>query len=263
MQNTLKFLEHTNYSKLKEYLYYFDQNNKDFKNLDFNIIIDLYKFDKKLREKLLFIIEDFEIILKNNMVKILGKNDPFDYLLPKTFYKTFKHAEFLKEVQKAIYNNRKNSLLTTFKKKYPLTKDYPIWIIIEILPMGSISLMYSFMKKHDQIDLAKIFDQNLSIDDLASWIYNLTLLRNFCAHNARVWNRNFKPLPLPQQYRNNIFEKGLSGEIFILYTLIKYIYPNYSFKPLRKELRKFFLKYPNYLKSFGIQDLKELEYLKK
>lgn len=258
-KKVLEFLEKVNYTKIKEYLYHFDPNNKDYKGLDFEVIIDLYYFDKNLRKDILTIIEILEIRLKNDIVKVLAPKDPFSYLDSKTFFGTFKHQEFLREIGNYERKNKDNPLIKTFRQKYPTEKRLPIWIIVEIITLGNISTMYKFMKIGDKIRLVQLFDKNLDKDDFASWIENITLLRNFCAHNGRLWNRNFKPLA-----KINLSEsQRTAGQIKALYIIIKYFKPDYSFKHLRRELTKFFRKYPKFMQNFGISSLDDFKYLKK
>lgn len=89
------FLEQVNYSKLKEYLYYFDKENKNFNNKDFKEIIELYNFDKILRQEINSCIEILEVYIKNNIIKVLCLKGPFYYLDISTFHNSFDFESYL------------------------------------------------------------------------------------------------------------------------------------------------------------------------
>lgn len=253
------FLEQINYSKLKEYLYYFDKDNKDFKNKNFKDIIELYEFDKILRKEIGACIEILEVYIKNNIIKILGAKDPFEYLDKNKFYTGFNHNSFMLEVDNIILKNKNSSpLMKTFFCKYKDEKRLPIWIIIEFLTFGQIGKLYDAMLRKDKIQFAHLFNKDLKFTSLNSWIKNLVILRNFCYHNNRIWNRNFKPLA---EIPDNINNRSVFAEIYIIHQLLKFLGKDHELKRLKRKSKIFFKKYPDLMKSFGLNNLKDLDIL--
>lgn len=61
----------------------------DYQNVNFETIIDLYIFDKKLRLLILDAIERIEIALRSQIAHLLGEYGPYSYLESQYFYKDF------------------------------------------------------------------------------------------------------------------------------------------------------------------------------
>lgn len=254
------FLEQVNYSKLKEYLYYFDKENKNFNNKDFKEIIELYNFDKILRQEINSCIEILEVYIKNNIIKVLCLKGPFYYLDISTFHNSFDFESYLKEISLIVTKNKSTSpLIKTFFNKYKNETRLPLWIIIEFFTFGKIGNMYNYLHKNDKIKITKLFSKDLMYKDFDSWLYNLIVLRNLCSHNNRIWNRNFKPLA---NIPNHINNRTTFAEIYMIYRLLKILSRENEIRRLRRECRKFFRKYPYLMNSFGISNLKDLNILK-
>lgn len=78
---------------------------------------------------------------------------------------------------------------------------------MEVLDFSDISRLYSGLKSSDQHKIAtelgiEIDWNNLSPNmrkkarkkhPLTQWLHQLSIIRNTCAHHARLWNRSFLP----------------------------------------------------------------------
>ena len=66
----------------------------------------------------------------------------------------------------------------------------PIWVLIEFFSIGMLSKFYADMKTQDKKAIAKeVF--NTSFLYLETWLKCLTILRNKCAHYARLYGTRF------------------------------------------------------------------------
>lgn len=63
---------------------------------------------------------------------------------------------------------------------------FPIWVVVELLSLGSLSTLYSLMKREDQIAIAKQFHTHYTY--MKSWFAALVEIRNICAHYGRLYN---------------------------------------------------------------------------
>lgn len=72
-----------------------------------------------------------------------------------------------------------------FYSKYTDEKHVLIWILVEIIPFGNISKVYQYMQNSDKKEVSDYF--NVSKKDFESWLRNIILLRNFCAHNSIIY----------------------------------------------------------------------------
>ena len=80
---------------------------------------------------------------------------------------------------------------------YMLEYGYvPLWVLVNALTLGSISKFYSYLSQKDQNDIGRHF--MLKPDEMNSFLQVLTIFRNACAHDERLYNlkalrRSMKP----------------------------------------------------------------------
>ena len=87
-------------------------------------------------------------------------------------------------------------LITEHFAKYDTPEFPPAWKTLEVLTLGTLSKLYTNFSDHGAKDhIARDFGlpQHLI---LGSWLASITVLRNKCAHHARVWNRRFPVMPI-------------------------------------------------------------------
>ncbi|WP_201544635.1 Abi family protein [Psychrobacter sp. H7-1] len=68
-------------------------------------------------------------------------------------------------------------------------EDLPIWVGVEVMDFGSLSVLYSGLKGRQK----KQISQSYGVDNprvFESWLKSLNYIRNICAHHARLWNVN-------------------------------------------------------------------------
>ena len=256
------FLSHVNYYKLSGYFKFFEKGLDNYNSVDFQEIIDLYYFDRELRSHLMKATEKVEVSIKTKIAYALSHKykDSFVHTSSSNFMDVTMHAGFLRRLKKEERISRE-LFIKQYKNKYTSEQYTPIWISLEILPFGNISKMYENMSKRDQKNVSK--EYNLSPTVLKSWLHNLTLLRNFCAHNSKIWNRKFNLLSLRNPTWNNLPYKWdkLSGQLYIIKYFILEINPKYDFRDLHKCMRKFFRKYPRLLRHMGFNSKIDLQFL--
>ena len=80
----------------------------------------------------------------------------------------------------------------SYARHYTLTYNdpelMPSWAMLEELSLGELSHLFKGLAKDkDKKMIAGGFD--LFAPLLESWLHTLTVIRNICAHHARLWNR--------------------------------------------------------------------------
>lgn len=95
------------------------------------------------------------------------------------------YSEFMRSSEDAPRHYRRN---------YDAWLLPPSWMVTEIMSFGNWSKIYASLKTADQTALAGQF--RVHPDTLKGWLRELSVLRNMCAHQARVWNRSFPPAEL-------------------------------------------------------------------
>ena len=84
-------------------------------------------------------------------------------------------------------NYNKHPAITHYKDKYGFI---PPFVLIKIMTMGEISRYYGLLKQNDRQRISKYF--MLSDKILKQILLNVTLVRNFCAHNNRLYTFHSK-----------------------------------------------------------------------
>lgn len=201
------------YYRLSGYLYAFrepDSNTTKFKDgTKFKDIINLYKFDRKLRLLLLDAIERIEISLRANLtyylteksVTFLDDNALFGNLNRKLFYnkknnKTVTVDSMLNQLRNKIKDKldkrQKDPILAHLISTYQ--EPYPLWILIQIFDFSELCTLFDVIPN----DIARNISEKFGVKNVgvfSSWITSIHHIRNICAHHARLVNKNltYKP----------------------------------------------------------------------
>lgn len=167
----------------------------------FHEVVELYEFDRKLRELSLSAIDRIEVGLRSRLPYELGHNDPEGHLGESIdndaqSYETVRTI-VRKRIDRAI--SSKDPIAIHHEEKYG--GRYPIWAVTEFLDFSDVSQLYAAIVPEKRDAIAEYFRFSPSAGDfnsgvrakLAVWLHNLAIVRNTAAHHARLWNRPFKP----------------------------------------------------------------------
>lgn len=256
-----KTLNNLNYYKLKGYMHPLIKSSKT-TSINFSEVIDTFYFDKKLRLFIFKILEEIEISLKAKVaLKISNETGTFGYLDISHFNsqlghgKYFDHKSFLTNVNN--YQKRsKEDFMNYYKNKYSKSPNVPIWMMVELLPFGDLSRFYEAYKKNKVISK----DYELSPKILSSWLHRLSLIRNYCAHNSRLWNRKYNQVTLKDGWKYHSWVY-LEGTLYFLKYIMGYINPSFDFSDIKNHIEDFITKYPDKAKYMGIDRNDKLKYL--
>jgi abortive infection bacteriophage resistance protein len=200
-QTALRALAQLNYYRLSAYWRAFevDSAKHQFKpNTHFTEVVNLYNFDKQLRLQILSAIERVEVSVRAKWAYVLahhhGVHAHLEPTITKEFWSWHANSEKLKE---ALIVAKKEPFIQHFKVAYEEPTP-PIWVICEVMTLGLLSKYYDNLKpKETRRAIAHTY--GLDDDCLASWLQHLTVIRNICAHHARLWNREL--VKTPQQIK--------------------------------------------------------------
>ncbi len=240
----LCFLEAVSFFRLTPYMRPFqhEDNSHLFKdNTKFSQLTQLYNFDRKLRLLIIDAIERTEVAVRAHISNTLCKKyGPHWYLDNCHFKSTYDHQRLIQSIkdkqQSALddYNRecaRINKLQTiddghkqklklkrkqeSYARHYALTYDQPAlmpgWAMLEELSLGELSHLFKGLAKDkDKKIIAKGF--NLYPPLLESWLHTLTVVRNICAHHARLWNRELGIKPARPTQKNFLWPVYLNKD---------------------------------------------------
>ena len=196
------FLANINYYRLAAYWLPFEKDHATHKFIEgttFLKVLNLYIFDRELRLLLLDAIERIEVAIRARWA----------YELAHAFGP---HAHLNRSIVRDGENLNKDEgqLLTELlrsqeqfirhlRKKYA-ERTPPIWATCEVMSLGLLSRYYGNLRPRAvRRRIAEPFDLNHG--QLQSWLHHLAIVRNGCAHHARLWNREFTITPEPPKSR--------------------------------------------------------------
>lgn len=231
------YLAHYNYYRLSGYWYDQLQGDGNFRlGTRFSDIITRYQFDKELRMLLLYAIEQIEVSLRSKLAYHLGSVYGAHALLnPEIFHEKFKYAETLLKLKGEVARSGEE-FIRHLTRKYA-EETPPIWACVEVMSMGQLSSWYKNLKKRSD---AKRISDDYQLDSkvLASFLHHLSILRNHCAHHARVWNKSFTfVMELPDEnpkkligvfQRDGLNKKKLYNTLVMMNWMLNIIQPDHD-----------------------------------
>ena len=200
-------LQNVGYYRFSAYLHPFRERNQN-GQIGENFVPDttlskvwnLYLFDRKLRFMMMDAIERIEVALRSRIAYHHTVNQsPFAYACQSYFPMWKGYMQSLERVR--IQRNRQGHIVSTgkdsvdhFFNTYGDKHDYlPLWIAVGEMDFGMIVYFYSHSSKNFRKAIAR--EWNIDTGSLSSWLTSLRVLRNDCAHHARIWNKIFLTVP--------------------------------------------------------------------
>jgi len=253
----IKRLSAVSYYRLSGYLYPFRELPGDqFKpGSTLTTVWERYCFDRRLRVLFLDAIERIEVAVRTQLV--------YHY---SSVHGAFGHCDErnLPNLKIEEYIEWRSSLLTETKrskepfkqhffKKYRDEQNLPIWMVSELMSMGSL---LTFMKGAGSVVRTGIGSSfGLPDELLLSWLRSLYSARNICAHHCRLWNRELGyPPSLPNKNKfpdwhrktedsKNVLNNSRCGIILMICrSMLRTIAPSSHWHQRVEEL---FAQYPN------------------
>ena len=188
--------------KIKKYSYYsiintykdvFKDSSNNYKNnVTFDEIYSLYEFDKNIRSIFLKYILEIETVIKSLLAELLSLKYGIDnYLLINNFDNNINSKIIQVNIDKIneeiAKQNGKHEAITHYINEYGFV---PPFVLIKILTWGELSRLYSMLKQTDRQAISKEF--KVPDNFLKQVLKNITMIRNICAHNDRMFSFHSK-----------------------------------------------------------------------
>lgn len=201
-------LREINYYRLSGYALQFRKSSNDSDCIDgttFDSICDIYTFDQDLRNLLRRYLEILEIYLKTqiahgfSMAKCL--TPPHDqHYLENNFYNKKGYQEVMDSFKKDKNYYRDSLIYQHHKNKYG--SKMPLWAMVELLSFANVSKLYNAMYFSEKDIIANAL--GIGAKTLVNHMHCMAVLRNRCAHCARLYNTSFNP---PAHFTSNYLKK--------------------------------------------------------
>lgn len=192
--NATKTLSSIGYYRLSGYLHPLRERDakglvldKFVDNSNWNTALTLYEFDRKLRLLVLDALERVEVAIRCQLVYHFSHSyGPFGYTKSINFHEAFNHEFWLTGITKET-NRSSEAFIKHYQSKYEGYPELPLWMLAEVLSLGSLSYAYGGLKNDDKKVISSYF--NVHHKSLSDWLHSLSYIRNVCAHHSRLWNR--------------------------------------------------------------------------
>lgn len=208
-------------------------------------IYSLYRFDRNLRNVFINAILHIETTLKSLIsYHFSEKYGHTNYLLYSNFDTKQSNAaknitDLLAEIQRQLASRSSDPSISHYLKKYGYV---PLWVLNNILTLGSISKFYSLMKQPERQAVSKFF--HISDQEMTSFLFYISSIRNFCAHGNRLYCYRTKrtlidthlheALNIPKS-NNNEYLYG-KRDLYASLIVLKYLLSNNKFSRLTSNI---------------------------
>ena len=213
-------------NKIKRYSYYsivnsykdvFKDSENNYKNnVSFDEIFALYEFDKNIRAIFLKYILEIETIIKSLISEIISsKYGIDDYLIVENFDASVDSSIIIDNINKIkeeiSKQNGKHEALTHYISEYNFV---PPFVLTKILTLGELSRLYTILKQVDRQTISKQF--KISDKLLKQIMKNITMVRNICAHNDRLFSFHSKFFMTFKEIDKEYINKDNSTNIYMI-----------------------------------------------
>lgn len=234
------------YNLINGYSFMFKESANTYKQgTTVNEIFNLYNFDDKLRSICLEFILPIETNIKSLIAYYFPKAHPeTNYLVYSNFNTSLKDANkkipaLLSDLQRQIASKHYEPSIKHYLKNHGYI---PLWVLNNILTLGTISKFYSLMIQSEKQKISKTF--NMSDNQLENVLTYISAIRNFSAHGNRLFcyrtkNRlcdteYHKSLEIPRD-TNNVYMYGKT-DFFAVMIAFKMLLSRNEFKKIVKKI---------------------------
>lgn len=206
------FLLKNNYYRVSGYWRKFQKNpginDDDFiDGIMFEDIVTIYELDAQLRHILQKGLGVFEICFRSAFAYHVAHSCPDgaqSYLQLSSYNNRISKGEHPEELLIAINHELQRSREKSIEHYKNKNENVPIWATVEVLSFGTISKMYSrWIDRNVTTKVLQRFKLFRKYEDTWQIIKTLVYLRNLCAHQSRIWNRQIVHQPPDKKYLQN------------------------------------------------------------
>lgn len=170
----------------------------------FEDILKLYYFDRELSDLIFSMISRIEVAMRVRLTQALLVYKDALILQDSSIFKEKKlYWQNMSMIASEIARSNDVFMKHNFDK---YEGQIPVWAAVEVLSFGTLSKIiknlktgtgsaYSILAADYQYTSKKGNLANPSQKMLASWVQGVCVLRNICAHNARIYNRTIHTAP--------------------------------------------------------------------
>ena len=260
--SAFKYLSSVSYFRLASYWKPFEidpNSHKLVRGTSLNEVLSLHAFDCELRNIIFSAIQDIEIALRTRIIHNFSLTHGAFWFMDKTLFNDPDiFTKCLANLQNEVSRSKEDYIQDHYKK-YDTPSMPPVWKTLEVASLGTLSKLFCNMS---DVLVKKKVATSFALPQykyLESWIRCLTVIRNCCAHHARIWNRRFPWKPqLPQNLPLDwvCTEHVLPMKLFAILSVILYLEQSIICKsPVKERLANLLSNQSRFrLKSMGFPE---------
>ncbi len=205
----------------------------------------LYQFDRILRDIFFRYILKVETHIKSLISYYFSEAHGHKNYLVYTNFNTslrdsgMKITNLIAEIQRQVANRSTDPSIAHYLKMHGYI---PLWVLNNILTLGTISKFYSLMIPQERQNVSRCF--GLMDNELENILSYISVVRNFCAHGNRLYCfRTRTPLATTSYHSKLKIKQNDAGEylqgkrdLFACVLALKQVLSNNDFKRMSKEL---------------------------
>ena len=193
----------------------------------FSDVLKLYHFDSELSHLIFSYLSQIEVALRARLVNAFQTTQDALILHDPSVFK-----------DKQLYWRNQGTIASEISRSNDVFIEHnfnnhegaiPLWASVEVMSFGTISKTIKNMKTGNQSAFSVLVQNykfknangnmiNPSKDTFTSWIQAVSVMRNICAHNSRIYNRAISTRPQlissdvinPQPRYNGLYQVMLS-----------------------------------------------------
>ena len=228
---------------------FLNEKHKDeyISNTKIEEIYAIYQFDKNMKmiflKYILLIENEINTYIAYEFSKIYGHKD---YLILKNFNNSNSKIplieKFIDDINLEIKYQYKssNKMIVHYLSEYNYV---PLWVLVRILSFGKISKFYTFMKPKEQNAISRKY--NLRINEFRVILHNLTLIRNICAHDEKLYDVKLKSRISTTKYHKILNIENKNGnyklatrDLFSIAIILKFLLEKEDFNNFYNKIIK-------------------------
>lgn len=190
-------LSQIGYYRLSGYLIQFRKSKNDSylcRTVSFDELLGIISFDTELRNYIWKYIEIEEVFYKaliSNMVSIKKCSKPpyNQHCDVNNYYSKENVLELLNKIEKNKKYYENAAFFEHHIERY--NGRFPLWVIMEMISLSDASKYYKTLFYSDKEMIANVV--NTKGDILSNHLHCISMLRNKCAHTARLYNVDYNP----------------------------------------------------------------------
>lgn len=203
VENALKTI---GYYRLRGYSFqvYDNDKKKYIPGTKFEDILKLYYFDQKLSDIIFSMLSKIEVALRVRVVDALLIHEDALILQDSSIFHDKKiYWQNISTVASEIARSNDVFIKYNFERH---EGEIPVWAVVEVISFGTLSKIIKNLKTGKGSVYTALADNyryttkkgnlvNPSKKMFTSWVQSVTVLRNMCAHNSRIYNRTIHTTP--------------------------------------------------------------------